>query len=184
VFVCSQLQHTYRAVFLLLVTAASDLLVHNILLNCVLLSPIVCGSVRPKLPRQTPLGHNPLVFCRSWIGWGQDPASWVGRGQEYGLVSVFDKNTRRVLSYDVLRQQKKELWPRGCVRGVDFRLRRITSNASQTIIRSRLVQTATDAAVSARLDAFRRSSQLYFSHFATRTTCMQCTIRYDTIVCI
>jgi len=109
VFVCSQLQHTYRAVFLLLVTAASDLLVHNILLNCVLLSPIVCGSVRPKLPRQTPLGHNPLVFYRSWIGWGQDPASWVGRGQEYGLVSVFDKNTRRVLSYDVLRQQKKEL---------------------------------------------------------------------------
>jgi len=151
-----------------------------------------------------------------------------------------------------------------CARGVDFRLRRITSSASQTI-RSRLVRTATDAAVSARLDAFQRSSQLYyapaygalsgdrrpssvrpsvclmsrtsaltrkpkglgsrnfaqeyprshatptptsrskgqksrsrgggilwrppsrtacFSHFATRTTCMQCTIRYDTIVCI
>ena len=70
-----------------------------------------------------------------------------------------------------------------CARGVDFRLRRITSSASQTI-RSRLVRTATDAAVSARLDAFGRSSQLYFSHFATRATCMQCTIRYDTIVCI
>ena len=78
VFVCSQLQHTYSAVFLLLVTAASDLLVHKILLNYVLLSPIVSGGVRPKLPGQTPLGHNPLVFCRSWVGWGQDPASWVG----------------------------------------------------------------------------------------------------------
>jgi len=44
VFVCSQLQHTYSAVFLLLVTAASDLLVHKILLNSVLLSHIVsCG---------------------------------------------------------------------------------------------------------------------------------------------
>jgi len=31
--------------FLLLVTAASDLLVHKILLNSVLLSPIVSGSV-------------------------------------------------------------------------------------------------------------------------------------------
>ena len=77
-FVCSQRQHTYSAVFLLLVTAASDLLVHKILLNSVLLSPIVSGGVRPKLPGQTPLGYNPLVFCRSWVGWGQDPALWVG----------------------------------------------------------------------------------------------------------
>ena len=59
-FVCSQLQHTYRAGFLLLFNAASDLLVHKILLNSVLLSPIVSGGVRPKLPGQTPLGHNPL----------------------------------------------------------------------------------------------------------------------------
>ena len=51
-FVCSQLQHTYSAVFLLLVTAASDLLVHKILLNSVLLSPIVSGGVRPKLPEK------------------------------------------------------------------------------------------------------------------------------------
>ena len=40
-----------------LLTAASDLPVHKILLNSVLLSPIVCGGVRPKLPGQTPLGH-------------------------------------------------------------------------------------------------------------------------------
>ena len=77
-FFSSQLQHTYSAVFLLLVTAASDLLVHKILLNSVLLSPIVSGGVRPKLPGQTPLGHSPLVLCRSWVGWGQDPAWWVG----------------------------------------------------------------------------------------------------------
>ena len=38
------------ALVLLLVTAASDLLVHKILLNSVLLSPIVSGGVRPKLP--------------------------------------------------------------------------------------------------------------------------------------
>jgi len=59
-----------------LVTAASDLLVHKILLNSVLLSPIVFGIVRP-------LGYNPLVFCRSWVGWGQHPQTWVGWGQEY-----------------------------------------------------------------------------------------------------
>jgi len=50
--------------------------------------------------------------------------------------------------------------------GFDLRLRRITSSLSQTI-RPRLVRrTATDAAVSARLDACRRS-RLYISHFAT-----------------
>jgi len=78
-FVCSQLKHTYSAVFLLLVNAASDLLVHKILLNSDLLSPIVSGGVRPP-PGQTPLGHNPhpLVCCRSWVRWGQDPASCVG----------------------------------------------------------------------------------------------------------
>ena len=67
-FVCSQLQYTYSAIFLLLVTAASDLLVHKILLNYVLLSPVVSDGVRPTPPGQTPLGHNPLVFCRSWVG--------------------------------------------------------------------------------------------------------------------
>jgi len=50
--------------FLLLVIAASDLLMHKIILNSVLLSPIVSGGVLQKLPGQTPLGHNPLVFCR------------------------------------------------------------------------------------------------------------------------
>ena len=62
-FVCGQHQHTYSAGFLLPVTAASDLLVHKIVLNLVLLSPIVSGGVQPKLPGQTPLHHNP-PFCR------------------------------------------------------------------------------------------------------------------------
>ena len=59
---------------------------------------------------------------------------------------------------------------KGVVSGVfDLRLRRITSSPSQTL-RCRLVRTtATDAALSARLDACRRPSRLYFSHFATRT---------------
>ena len=49
---------------------------------------------------------------------GQDPASWVGWGQEeYGLVSVFYKNTRRVLSYDVLRYQKTGVMTKGVVSG-------------------------------------------------------------------
>ena len=116
VFVSSQLQHTYSAVFLLLVTAASDLLVHKILLHSVLLSPIVSGGVRPKPPGQTPIGHNPLVFCRSWVGWGQDPNREADMVRSTGSVS-FQQNTRRVLSYDVLRQQKTRLWPKGCVQG-------------------------------------------------------------------
>jgi len=40
--------------FLLLVTTASDLLVHKFLLNSVLLSPIVSGGVRPKPPDKHP----------------------------------------------------------------------------------------------------------------------------------
>ena len=52
-------------------------------------------------------------------------------------------------------------------RGVDLRLRRITSSPSQTL-RRRLVRT-TDDGRRGVLDARRRPSQLYFSHFATRT---------------
>ena len=131
---------------------------HKILLNSVLLSPIVSGSVRPKLSRQTPLGHNPLVCSRSWVGWGQ----------EYGLVSVFNKNTRRVLSYDVLRQQKTGLWPRGlCPGGLTSVSRRVMSSPSQTL-RRRLVRT-TDDGRRRECSARRRPSRLYFSRLATRT---------------
>ena len=86
-FVCSQLQYTYSAVFLLLVTAASDLLVQKILLNFVLLSPIVSGGVRPKLPGQTPLGHNPLCFLPFVGRLGSGPRV-VGRIRSGVRVSV------------------------------------------------------------------------------------------------
>ena len=48
-------------------------------------------------------------------------------------MSVFNKNTRRVLSYDVLRQQKTGVM-------TSLRLRRITLSPSQTL-RRRLVRT-------------------------------------------
>ena len=87
-------------------------------------------------------------------------------------MSVFDKNTRRVLSYDVLRPTAAEnvVMTKGVVSGGEFdlRLRRITSSPSQTNRPCLVRRTATDATVSARLDACRRS-RLYFSHFATRT---------------
>ena len=78
----------------------------------------------------------------------------------------FQQNTRRVLSYDVLRQQKTEL----CVRGVDLRLRRITSSPSQTLRRRIVRTTATDAAVSARLDAVRRVFIFHTSRLVRFTT--------------
>jgi len=57
----------------------------------------------------------------------------------------------------------------GCVREglTSLRLRRITSSPSQTF-RRRLVRT-TDDGRRGVLDARRRPSQLYCSHFATRT---------------
>ena len=96
-------------VILLLVTAASDLLLRKILLNYVLLSPIVSGGVRPKPLGQTPLGHNPprfLPFVRR-LGSGPPIVGRIGSGVR--VVSVFNKNTHRVLSYDVLQQQKMGL---------------------------------------------------------------------------
>ena len=52
-------------------------------------------------------------------------------------------------------------------RGVDLRLRHITSNQSQTL-RRRLVRTTNDGR-RGMLDARRRPSRLCFSQFATRT---------------
>ena len=122
---------------------------HKILLNSVLLSPSVSGGVRPKSPRQTPLGHNSpcLLPFVGRLGSGPRLVGRIGSGVR---VSV-NKNNRRVLSYDVLRQQKTGLWPRGCVReGVWPPLRRTMSSPSQTL-RRRLVRTTDDdAAVSAR----------------------------------
>ena len=70
IFVLSQLQHT--AQFFITSYCSFRFNSAKIILNSVLLSPIVSGGVRPKLPGQTPIGLNiPLVFCRSWVVWGQ-----------------------------------------------------------------------------------------------------------------
>ena len=83
-------------------------------------------------------------------------------------MSVCNKNTRRVLSYDVLRQQKTGVMTKGVVSGGFWHpLRRIASSPSQTL-RRRLVRT-TDDGRRGVLDARRRPSRLCFSQFATRT---------------
>jgi len=91
-------------------------------LNSVLLCPIVSGGVRPTPLGQTPLVHTPpLVCCRSCVVWGQDSASWVGQGQEYGLVSDFYK---KYPPGSVLRcptaAENGGYGQGGCVRGVDL----------------------------------------------------------------
>ena len=71
-----------HSLFSLPVTAASDLLVHKILLHSVLLSPIVSGSVRPKLPGQTPLAHNRRCFLplEGRLGSGPRLVGRIGSG--------------------------------------------------------------------------------------------------------
>ena len=92
-------------------TEPLDLLVHKILLNSVLLSPIVSSGVRPKPPGQTPLG-DPLVFCRSLVDWGQDSGPCLVRRIWSGVrlsVSFQQKYPPGSVLYDVLRQQKTGL---------------------------------------------------------------------------
>jgi len=142
------------------ITAASYLLVHTILLNSVLLSPIVSGGVRPKLPGQTPLGHNPPCFLTfvGRLGSGPRLVGRIGSGVRVipaGFCPTAAENivmTKRVVSGG----------------GFDLRLRRITSSPSQTL-RRRLVRT-TDAAVSARLDAVRHGFIFHTSRLVRFTT--------------
>ena len=161
-FVCSQLQHNYSAVFLLLVTAASDLLVHKILLNSVLLSPIVSGGVRPNPPYKHPLF---AAVCGS-VGVRTPPR---GSDMVRSTInqSVFNKNTRRVLSYDVIRQQKTGVIPGGLT---SLRIWRITSSPSQTLRRRLVRSTTTDAAVCSTLAAVRRGFVFHTSRLVRLTT--------------
>ena len=80
------------AQFYSLLAAASDLLVHKILLNSVLLSPIVSGGVRPNPPGQTPRGHNPpcLLLFVGRLGSESRLVGWIGSGVRVS-VSVQQK---------------------------------------------------------------------------------------------
>ena len=60
--VCLQSASTYSAVFFISIYCGFRFM-HKILLNFVLLSSIVSGGVRPKLPGQTPLHYNPPCFA-------------------------------------------------------------------------------------------------------------------------
>ena len=114
VFVCSQLQHTAQF-FLLVVTAASDLLVHKILLNFVLLSPIVSGGVRPKLPGQTSLHHNQPCFLplEGQLGSGPRIVDRIGSGVRVSASP--QKFPHQVLSYTAAKNGNYDLG--GFVRG-------------------------------------------------------------------
>ena len=85
-----------------------------------------------------------------------------------GLILTFNKNTRRVLSYDVLRQQKTELWPRRlCSGGVwppspAYNIERVTNTSSSSCANN-------GDGRRRECSARRRPSRLYFSHFVTRT---------------
>jgi len=169
VFVCSQLQHTYSAVFLLLVTAASDLPVHKILLNSVLLSPIVSNGVRPNpSPGQTPLRHKPpcLLPFVGRLGSGPHLVGQIGSGVRFSVSFQQKYLPDSVLQYPTAAENGGYDQV-GCVRGGGWPLRRITSSPSQTL-HHRLVQTTDDRCCGV-LDARRRPSWLYFSQFMTRT---------------
>ena len=82
-------------------------------------------------------------------------------------MSVFNKNTRRVLSYNVLRQQKTGVMTRGGGLMTFLRLRRITSSLSQTL-RRRLVRTTDDGRRGECSTLAAVGHGFVFSHFATR----------------
>ena len=81
-------------------------------------------------------------------------------------MSVFNRNTRRVLSYDVLRQQKTGVMTRGG--GFDlpsspaYNVERVTNTSSSCCANN-------GDGCSRECSARRRPSRLYFSHFATHT---------------
>ena len=138
-----QLARTYlQRSFLLLVIAASDLLVHKFLPNCFAVSYCLrrCSTKIIIIITPQPDKHHQVITplfaaVRGSVGvrtpprWSDRVRSRPTRQCQQGL---FNRNIRRVLSYDVLRQQKTGVMTKGLT---SFRLRRITSNPSQTLRR-------------------------------------------------
>jgi len=122
-----------------------------------------------QTPGQTTSGHNPTLFAavRGSVG-VRTPPRWSDRVRSIRVSVSFQQ---KYPPGSVLRcptAAKNGGYDQGgCVRGVGWPLRRITSSPSQTL-RRRLVRT-TDDRRRGVLDACRRSSRLCFSHFATRT---------------
>ena len=79
-------------------------------------------------------------------------------------MSLFYKNTRRVLSYDVLRQQKTGVMTKGVVSGGSLTSSPAYNVEPVTNTRRRLVQTTNDGRRGV-LDARRRPSRFCFSQF-------------------
>jgi len=154
--------------------------VHKTLLNSVLLSPIVCGGVRPKLPGQTPLGHNPLCFLPFVVRLGSGPRL-VGRIGTGVRVSVSFR--QKYPPGSVLRcptAAEKGVMTKGLCAGVDFRLRRITSSASQTILFVVVLcerRRTPPWVLGSTLSDVRRS----FIFHTLRLVRPVCSVRYDTI---
>jgi len=99
----------------------------------------VCGSVGVRTP---PLGR-------------------IGSGER---VSVsFQQNTRRVLSYDVLRQQKTGVMTKGVDLRLDpaYNVERVTNTSLSSCANN-------GDGCRRECSARRRPPRLYFSHFATR----------------
>ena len=133
---------------------------------CLLFSPAVSDQ---NPPDKHPLDHNPPCLLL-FVGRLGSEHRLVGRIASEIRVSVsFQQNTRRVLSYDVLRQQKTGVMTKGCLTSLRFRC--ITSSPSQTL-RRRLMRTTDDGrrGECSMLAAVRRGFVFHTSRLVRLTT--------------
>jgi len=139
--------------------------VHKILLNSVLLSPIVSGGVWPKLPGQTPLGHNPPCFLPfvGQLGSGSHLVGQIGSG-----VRVSVSFQQKYPPGSVLRQRKTELWPRGLCPGGGLTSVSGAYNVEPVTNTSSSFCANNGDGRRRECSARQTASWLYFSHFATR----------------
>ena len=138
----------------------------KILLNFVLLSPIVSGGVRPKLPGQTPLCFLPFV---GRLGSGPRVVGRIRSGVRVSVSFQPKYPPGSVLRCPTAAENR--IMTKGlCPGGFDLRLRRITLSPAQTLRRRLVRTTATDAAVNDRLDAVRRGFIFHTSRLVRLTT--------------